>query len=163
MWASMCEVHGVRTRHLLAIVCAANVLTGLAEGFWPAEDTQWSAELVNTSSLCFNASVEDVNPEDPAIWQYSRAASAKPRKLSAECAQPAWGNPGRQWAVTGVTHRVTSILACGTNSGVAAAKTLSYNRKCSVIYKGDRHQAKSRSSYESTSHTWQITSRMCIL
>ena len=81
MWASMSEVYGTRTRHLIAIVCATSVLIGSAEGFWPAEDTQWSAELVNTSSLCFNASVEDVNPEDPAIWQYRRAVSAEPRSF----------------------------------------------------------------------------------
>ena len=81
VWVSMSEVQGTRTRHVIAIVCAAAVLIRLTEGFWPAEDTQWNAELVNTSSLCFNASVEDVNPEDPAIWQYSRAVTAQPRSF----------------------------------------------------------------------------------
>ena len=50
VWVSMSEVQGTRTRHVIAIVCAAAVLIRLTEGFWPAEDTEWSAELVNTSS-----------------------------------------------------------------------------------------------------------------
>lgn len=44
----------------------------VVQGFWPAEDSVWSVKTVNTSSLCTNSTVEDVNPEDPAIWQFTR-------------------------------------------------------------------------------------------
>jgi hypothetical protein len=44
----------------------------LVRAVWPGEDSLWSAELVNTSTLCTNFTVEDVNPEDPRIWQYAR-------------------------------------------------------------------------------------------
>lgn len=66
------EVRRRRTNHLTHVACVLVLLLASAKAFWPAEDSLWSAELVNTSSLCSNASVEDVNPEDPAIWQYTR-------------------------------------------------------------------------------------------
>lgn len=48
------------------------VRPALVRGFWPGENSLWSVESVNTSRLCTNATVEDVNPEDPAIWQFTR-------------------------------------------------------------------------------------------
>jgi len=68
----MREVQQGQTAHLISTVFVFSIILGPVRAFWPAEDTEWSAELVNTSSLCYNASVEDVNPEDPAIWQYTR-------------------------------------------------------------------------------------------
>ena len=77
----MSEVRGVHERRLLAVVCALIVSLRPLKAYWPAEDSQWSAKLVNTSSLCYNASVEDVNPEDPAIWQYTRGSAGKQKSF----------------------------------------------------------------------------------
>ena len=77
----MSEVQGGHKRRLLLAVCALVVSLRPLKANWPAEDSQWSAELVNTSSLCYNASVEDVNPEDPAIWQYTRGPAGKQKSF----------------------------------------------------------------------------------
>ena len=53
-------------------IYAFSVCLFSVRAYWPTEDSQWNAELVNISSLCYNASVEDVNPEDPAVWKYAR-------------------------------------------------------------------------------------------
>ena len=71
-----------------------------------------------------------------------QSSLSKAKKLPPECAQSAGGDPGRQRAVTGVTHSVTSILACGTDNGVAASKILLKNIGLPVIHEGDRYQAK---------------------
>ena len=68
----MREARRGRRAHVAYTFGAFSLCLTSVAAFWPAEDSQWNAELVNTSSLCYNASVEDVNPEDPAIWQYAR-------------------------------------------------------------------------------------------
>jgi hypothetical protein len=55
-----------------AVLCVAVLLLQPTQSFWPAEDSLWTSELVNSSSLCTDAAVEDLNPEYPPIRQYSR-------------------------------------------------------------------------------------------
>ena len=68
----MRQISRGRTAHTTFTILAFSVGLISVRAFWPTEDSQWNAELVNISSLCYNASVEDVNPEDPAVWQYAR-------------------------------------------------------------------------------------------
>ena len=77
----MSEVRGWHDRRLLVVACVLIGSLRPLNAYWPAEESQWSAELVNTSSLCYNASVEDVNPEDPAIWQYTRGPVGKQKSF----------------------------------------------------------------------------------
>ena len=60
------------TAQTALVIYAFSIFLVSVRAFWPTEDAQWNAERVNISSLCYNASVEDVNPEDPAVWQYVR-------------------------------------------------------------------------------------------
>ena len=68
----MRELRRGNTAYTAFILYAFSFCLLSVTAFWPTEDSQWNAELVNISSLCYNASVEDVNPEDPAVWQYAR-------------------------------------------------------------------------------------------
>lgn len=63
------------TRRLVkaaAIVRVVFLLLKPTQSLWSVEDPIWTSELVNTSSLCIDPAVEDLNPEDPAIRLYSR-------------------------------------------------------------------------------------------
>ena len=63
---------GYRLLKAAAVISVAVLLLKPAQSFWPLEDPAWTSWLVNTSSLCTDPVVEDLNPEDPAIRLYKR-------------------------------------------------------------------------------------------
>ncbi len=68
------NLRGKFVKHTLAacIILHSVLIPTVVRGFWPAEDSLWTVEFVNTSRLCTNATIEDVNPEDPAVWQFTK-------------------------------------------------------------------------------------------
>ena len=64
---------------------------------WPVESAAWSRQLVNCSSLCTEPAIEDLNPEDPAILQFSR----KPEQQKASFLQHVHSLLGRSLDLDG--------------------------------------------------------------
>ena len=72
---------GAGVARAAAVLSFAALLLRPAHSFWPLEDSNWTCEVVNTSSLCTDPAVEDINPDDPAINLYSRRPQQRPPSL----------------------------------------------------------------------------------
>ena len=83
---------------------------------WPVASAGWGSQLVNSSSLCTDPAIEDLNPEDPAILQFSR----KPEQQKASFLQHVHSLLGRSLDLDGRPQARTQppCTSCISNEAI---------------------------------------------